>query len=331
MAASKGAADAWRPTLRDGLLLVALTLMWGVNWPMMKFSLREISPLWFRAFTMTGGALVLLVFFASRGVQFRVPRHQWAAIAWLAVPNILGWHGLSIMGLSGLPSGRASILGFTMPVWTVLVAVLLGEQTLHRRVWLSVVAATAAVGLLAAQELTALAGRPISVLWMQGAALCWATGTVLMRRSSLGLPTEAVTVWMMLLGSAVFWCIAPLVEPFPQWQQFSGPLWASLVYGVLLNYGYAQVIWFSMAKRLPPSASAFSIMAVPLVGTLSATVIVGEVPHATDWMAAVCVVVAIAAALMPVDPSSPGAAGHSPDASPNPSPDHSSDRSSHRS
>jgi drug/metabolite transporter (DMT)-like permease len=291
---------AWRPSGRDLLLLAALTLMWGVNWPMMKFSLRELSPLWFRAWTMSGGALMLLIYFNWRGVRLRVPRAQWAAIAWLALPNILGWHGLSIVGLSGLPSGRAAILGFTMPVWTVLVAILLGEQGLSRRVFISVVAATAAVGLLAAHELNALAGNPVAVLWMQGAAFCWALGTVLMRRSQLGLPTEAITVWMMLMGSVCFWVLAPLFEPFPDVSSLSAGLWWSLVYGVLLNYGYAQVIWFSMAKKLPPSASAFSIMAVPVVGTLSATFIVGEVPRATDWAAALCVMVAIAAALIPV-------------------------------
>ena len=295
---------AWRPTGRDLALLVALTLMWGVNWPMMKFSLRELSPLWFRALTMTGGALLLLAFFTWRGSDMRLPRSKWSAVAWLALPNIIGWHGMSIMGLSGLPSGRAAILGFTMPVWTVLVAILLGEQKMSSRVWISVVAATAAVGLLSAQELSALAGHPVGVLWMQGAALCWATGTVLMRRSNLGLPTEAVTVWMMLMGSVVFWIVAPLREPFPDVASWSLGLWASLGYGVVLNYGYAQVIWFSMAKQLPPSASAFSIMAVPVVGTLSATLIVGEVPRPTDWIAAGCVVLAIASALIPRSQSS---------------------------
>lgn len=292
-------SNTWRPSGRDLLLLVALTLMWGINWPMMKFSLRELSPLWFRAWTMSGGALLLLAFFTWRGVDLRVPREKWWPVAWLALPNILGWHGLSIMGLSGLPSGRAAILGFTMPVWTVLVAVLLGEQRLSRRVFISVVAATAAVGLLSAQELSTLAGHPVGVLWMQGAAFCWALGTVLMRRSSLGLPTESVTVWMMLMGSVAFWIVAPLMEPFPDAGSFSAGLWWSLLYGVVLNYGYAQVIWFSMAKRLPPSASAFSIMAVPVVGTLGATVIVGEIPRATDWAAAACVMLAIAAALVP--------------------------------
>ncbi|MFY7941336.1 MAG: EamA/RhaT family transporter, partial [Burkholderiaceae bacterium] len=67
----------------------------------------------------------------------------------------------------------------------------------------------------------------------------------------------------------------------------------------VLNYGYAQVIWFGMARNLPPAASAFSVMAVPLVGTLSATLIVGEVPRTLDWVAAACIMVAIGSALIP--------------------------------
>jgi drug/metabolite transporter (DMT)-like permease len=278
---------------------VLLTLMWGVNWPMMKFSLRELSPLYFRAVTMSGGALCLLAFFAWRGVDMRLPSWREAGrVAWLALPNIVGWHFFSILGLKELASGRASILGFTMPVWTVLVGALLAHEKLHARVYVSVVAAVAAVALLSAHELASLAGRPIGVLWMQLAALSWAVGTLMMRRTQSALPTEAVTVWMMLLGAVFFWVVAPIAEPAPTWQ-FSGAMWASLAYGVFLNYGYAQIIWFGLARELPPSASAFSIMAVPVVGTLAATLIVGERPGWTDLVAIVCVSVAIACALQP--------------------------------
>ena len=45
-------------------------------------------------------------------------------------------------------------------------------------------------------------------------------------------------------------------------------MWVSLLYGVLINYGFAQLIWFGMARTLPPATSAMSIMAIPLVGTL---------------------------------------------------------------
>ena len=288
---------------RDLALLALLTLVWGVNWPMMKLALREITPLWFRAVTMAGGALALLVFFRARGVSMRLPRAEVGRVVWLALPNIVGWHFFSIIGLHELASGRAAILGFTMPVWTVLIGVLLAHERMTGRLWVAVVGAAAAVALLSAQELTQLAGRPIGVLWMQLAALCWALGILLMRRTRTTLSTEAVTVWMMLIGGAFFWCVAPWFEPLPAPTRFSSAMWGALLYGMLLNYGYAQVLWFGMARHLPPSASAFSVMAVPLVGTLSAAAIVGETPRPADWLAALAITVAIASALLPRPPT----------------------------
>jgi drug/metabolite transporter (DMT)-like permease len=279
--------------------LAALTLVWGANWPIMKFTLREITPLWFRAGTMLGGSLVLLLFYRLRGVSMALPRAEVGRVATLAVPNILCWHFFSIIGLTQLASGRAATLAFTMPIWTVLLGALLAHERLTRRALISAVTGAAAVLLLAAQELTQLAGKPIGVLWMQLAAVSWALGTLAVRRTQSTLASETITVWMMLMGSAAFLLAAWLFEPLPQPANFSPGMWRALAYGVLLNFGMAQVIWFGLARNLPPAASAFSIMAVPLVGTLSATFIVGEVPRTTDWLAALCIVAAVAAALLP--------------------------------
>ena len=49
--------------------LVGITLMWGINWPMMKYSLREMTPLYFRAATMSTGALWLFIFYRARGLR----------------------------------------------------------------------------------------------------------------------------------------------------------------------------------------------------------------------------------------------------------------------
>jgi drug/metabolite transporter (DMT)-like permease len=285
-------------TRRQAGLLVVLTLLWGINWPMMKFSLREITPLWFRAITMSGGVLTLAAFFAWRGTDLRLPRAEVPRVFGLALPNIIGWHLFSIVGLQALASGRAAILGFTMPVWTVLLAVLFAGERLTGRIVFGAVCALAAVGFLSAQELTALAGKPLGVLWMQLAALCWAGGTLLMRRSAVAMPTEAMTIWMMVFGALFFWIAAPLAEPVPDFAGFSAGLWWSLGYGVFLNFGYAQIIWFAMARDLPPTASAFSIMAVPLVGLIGAAAIVGEVPRGWDIAAAACIVLAIASAVL---------------------------------
>jgi drug/metabolite transporter (DMT)-like permease len=280
------------------LALVTLTLLWGVNWPMMKFSLRELSPLYFRAATMTAGALMLLAFYRARGTPMALPRAAWGPVAWLALPNILGWHLFSILGVQALASGRAATLGFTMPIWTVLLAVAFFGDKLSQRALISMLCAGMAVALLVAGELSSFSGRPLGIVWMQVAAVLWALGTILMRRTRLTLPTATITVWMMLMSSLGFWLLAAAFEPWPTWQ-FSPAMWAALAWGAVINYGVAQIIWFGMARALPPQASTFAIMAVPLLGTLSAIGINGEVPQALDLVAAGFIMLAIASALLP--------------------------------
>jgi len=292
------AAGARVISRRQLLALVALTLMWGINWPMMKFSLRELTPMYFRALTMSCGAAFLYGWYRARGLRMWPQGAEWRSVLVIGAPNMLGWHALSILGVKELASGRAAILGFTMPIWTVLLGVLALRERLTRRVAVAVLAAAAAIALLAAGELTALAGRPLGIVWMELAALCWAVGTLLIRRSTLTLPVETLTVWTMILAAACLWLIAAASEPWPAWQ-FSAAMWASLAYGAFINYGFAQTLWASLARQLPPATSAMSIMAIPLIGTLSATFIVGEWPHWQDYAAIGAVMLAIGAVLLP--------------------------------
>lgn len=280
------------------LTLIALTLMWGINWPMMKFSLRELSPLYFRALTMTAGSIFLYSWYRARGLRVLPQGSEWRSVVSLGIPNMLGWHTVSILGVKELASGRAAILGFTMPIWTVLLGALFLGERLTRRTLIAVMAVAVVIALLTSSEFTKLTGRPLGIVWMEIAAISWAIGTLMMRRARLTLPVETLTVWMMILTSACLWFIALASEPWPVWQ-FSGPMWISLVYGAFINYGFAQTLWTTLARHLPASTSAMSVMAIPLVGTLSATFIVGEWPHWQDYLAIVFVMAAIAAVLLP--------------------------------
>jgi drug/metabolite transporter (DMT)-like permease len=286
--------------------LVALTLMWGVNWPMMKLSLTGMTPLMFRAHTMTVGALWLWLFYRWRGVRMWPQGREWGQVALLGLPNILAWHVCSIMGITHLASGRAAVLGFTMPIWTVLISALITRAMPSRRTWAATACVAVAVALLLSHEVGQIAGRPAGVAWMVAGAMSWALGTVLARRTVTSLPVEALTVWMMLLSAACLWLLAASLEPWPSWN-FTAPVWWSLVYSVTLNFGFAQIIWFGLVRKLPPETSAMGIMAVPLIGTLSAAFIMGERPHWQDYVAIAFVMAAMAAVLYP-----PRAASGSP-------------------
>ncbi|MEZ5610925.1 MAG: DMT family transporter [Rhodocyclaceae bacterium] len=282
---------------RNLLGLAVLTLMWGINWPVMKLSLRELSPLYFRAITMSGGLLLLICWYRSRRVSLRMPTSALPQVLMLALPNILGWHALSIFGVQALASGRAAIVGFTMPIWVVIIGVLFFREKMTPRLWLATACSAAAVVLLLWHELDALTGRPVGVLWMLSAAFCWALGTLLLKRVSVPLSTEALTVWMIGLTVPLVWVLAVSLEPVPS-LDFSPTMWVVLVYGFAINYGIAQILWFSIARSVPPVASGLSIMFIPVIGLGSAMVLTGEQPFVEDYFAAALIVAALAATLL---------------------------------
>lgn len=283
---------------RKLLALALLTLFWGVNWPVMKLAMRELTPLYFRALTLSGGLLLLIAWYRSRGASLRVPPGQFGRVALLALPNILMWHGFSIFGVQALASGRAAILGFTMPIWTVLLGVLFFREKMNPRLWLATACAAAAVTLLLWHELGTISGRPAGTAWMLAAAAGWATGTLLLKRLPAAVPTEALTVWMLVLAVPVLWLLAVLTEPLPAFA-FSPAMWGVLAYSVVINAAAAQIIWFSIARSLPPVASGLSVMMIPVVGLGSAMWITGERPYPQDLAAAVLILFALGATLLP--------------------------------
>jgi len=56
------------------LLLVAITIFWGINWPIMKIAMTEIPVFTFRAIVLLGGGLCLFALCKAFGYPLTVPR-----------------------------------------------------------------------------------------------------------------------------------------------------------------------------------------------------------------------------------------------------------------
>lgn len=292
---------------KDLVLLVVLTLIWGVNWPVMKAGVRDFAPLSFRTLCMAGGALLLAAMARSQGLSLRVKREHWRELALLGLTNMVVWYVLSIWGVKLLSSGRAAILGYTMPVWTALVGWLFYRDRLDARTGLGVLAACAAIALLLGGELATLAGRPLGTLFMLGAAFAWAVGTQWMRRRTVPGSVIVLTFWMMLMSLATCTAIAWTVER-DQWVRWpNGVEWAAILYNVFLVFGAAQLLWFRLATILPPVASSLSVMLIPVVGLFSGMAMLGEQPTWHDWAALACVIGSIASVLWPARRDQPRA------------------------
>ncbi len=275
-------------TRKDLVLLALLILSWGLNWPVMKMSVRDFPPLTFRTLSMLGGLLVIWLAARMQGASMRIPPGKAMTVFKLAVPNMLVWHAFIIVGVKMLSSGRAAILGYTMPVWAVLSGLVFFGERINGRALLGIVLAMTGAGLLLSSEFAHIAGQPLGTVFALIAAAAWGLGTVLMKRTTLDMPTISLTFWMLAITTAVMAVLSVVLES-GRWHWPDATATAGIVYNAAIIFGFAHVVWFRLARLLPPVMSSLSVMLIPVLGTFSGAWLLGEVPQWQDYAAIVLV------------------------------------------
>ena len=97
-------------------VLAALTFAWGFNWTALKVALSEVPPWTFRSLCLGLGSAVLFAALRAGGQPLGVPKGQWGRLWILAFLNITCWNMLVAYGVAMIPSGRAAIIAYSMPV-----------------------------------------------------------------------------------------------------------------------------------------------------------------------------------------------------------------------
>ena len=282
----------------DVLLILLVTLAWGMNYPIMKYVVMQYPPTTFRAMTFMLGMLSLGLYALLKGESLVVPRGQRWLTFKLGLPNMVLWHVGLVYGLTLLNSGRAAIIGYTMPVWTLMASVLFYSEKLSARAVWAVASSITATLLLAQHEFSHFAGQPLGLLYTFGAAITWGIGNAMMKNSSLSISSVSLTFWSLVCGSVVF-CGFALSLEIPRWRWPNALECLAIVYGGCITFAVCYVAWFRVARKLSPVASGLSIMLVPVVGVFGGALSLGEDIAREDLWALGFILVAMALVLSP--------------------------------
>jgi drug/metabolite transporter (DMT)-like permease len=267
-------APAQGVTATTFILLGVLALVWGSAFPAIKVVLGEMPVLTFRALCLIAGALGVAALALSRGRSLAV---TWSQLGWLAVLgafNSLGWNIFTAYGLLYLPAGRAVIIGYTMPLWTVIAAALiLGERITFRKV-IGLLLGFAGLAVLIGPELAEMVKAPLGVALVLCAAISWAIGIVLLKWRDPQVPTTVLAAWQLGLASLPLIVAAAIVDDF-DWRM-SGEAWFALAFVVLGAMVAAHLLWFTIVRLLPASLASISTLLIPVVGVIVGALWLGE-------------------------------------------------------
>ena len=181
------------------IALVVLSLIWGINWSVMKSVLQYVGPMTFSAYRYIAATIILFIVLIIRRESL-APTPFWPTLS-IGLMQTAGFQAFVQWSLIGGGAGKMALIAYTMPFWVIPLAwMLLGEKPASRQ-WLFI--ALAACGLVLIFEPWRVQPALFSALIALAGGFCWAMGTVLSKKQfqTTGVSLLRLTAWQMAFGS----------------------------------------------------------------------------------------------------------------------------------
>ena len=280
----------------DWASALVVIVIWGLNFVVMKWGLATLSPLLLCALRFVAASVPLLLFVRPpRGVG-------WGLLAAYGLVQGVGQFGLLFTGMKlGMPAGMASVVLQTQAFITMLLAALLMGEQPQRWQWLGLCIAIGGLGMIGAAHGDGAAGMTLlGFAFTVGAAAMWAVSNLLTRGAARRGRYEPVSfiVWTSVFPVLPLALLSLWVDGADSVQrQLQGIGWRELgtvaylaVLSTLLGYG----LWTRLLQRHAASTVAPLSLLVPVIGLLSAMLLLGERPTGVQWLGTLAVLLGMA-------------------------------------
>jgi drug/metabolite transporter (DMT)-like permease len=254
------------------LALFVLSVTWGYTWVLAKQALAYAPPFAFAAERSVGGALALLLALRLMGRPLKLiaPGPTLA----IGLAQITGFMLFQTWALVEGGPGKTAVLIFTMPIWTLIFAwPILGER-IRGKQWLAAVSTL--IGLMLIIEPWSMHSSLFSKFLGLMAALCWAIGTILIKRlrSRQQVDLLVLTTWQMLLGAVPLVLLALIIpERATDWSiSYIG----LLAFMSVISTAMCWWLWITILDRVPAWEASLSVLGTPVVAIVSSRLMLGE-------------------------------------------------------
>jgi drug/metabolite transporter (DMT)-like permease len=283
-------------------MLVLLSIVWGISWPLMKIALIEIPPFSMRTASAFFGAVTLIALTLILRHNFHIPTFKaWVHVVVASLLNVVGFSIFSAFAQISAATSRVTILAYTMPIWAALMArPILGERLTTSRT-LALVLCVAGLTILIFPLATR--GIPLGLMFALATGVSWAAGTVYLKWARIGADPMGVASWQLIVSFFVLGLFVPIFEG---WSLHLSGASAAALFGLFFTgaagMGLAYGLWFDIVRRLPMMTASLGVLSVPVVGVIGSVLILGDRPTLSDVAGFVLIFAASACVLLAPQP-----------------------------
>lgn len=260
------------------LCFLAIYLIWGSTYLAIRYAVETIPPLYTAGIRhLTAGSILFLWCLAKR---LRPTWPQIRASLIIGIFFFLVGHGSLHWAEQKVPSGLASLLIASEPIWVFLLSAAAAKQWHWNSTLLAgILLGLGGVGLLMGRSaLTSVPGLFLSSLAVVISALSWSAGVVYGRRSHLSGHPLLLSALSLLAGSLQLLLVGTIAGEYRgfSFAEVSLRSWLSLGYLIVFGSVVAFTAYNWLMEHYSPTLVATHTYINPIVAVLLGWLLAGE-------------------------------------------------------
>lgn len=260
------------------LSLVAMAVIWGVNFSVVKYGTQVMAPLAYNTLRMLLATVVLFAIAYARPGRRPEPADR-RQLMLLGVLGHCVYQVLFVQGLALTRAGTASLVVAASPAVVALVARLSGHERLPSKAVAGIALSIAGVVLVLGGSITADGtSHLLGDLMILGAVVAWAFYTTALVPLTQRVAPVQVAAWTLVGGVIPLAALATPALLRTEWAAIAPLTWGAIAYSGLLAMVVAYLMWYRGVREIGPTRTAMFANLQPIVAVLVAWALLSEVP-----------------------------------------------------
>ncbi|MET4745928.1 DMT family transporter [Bradyrhizobium sp. RT11b] len=282
---------------RDWSLLAVLSVLWGGSFFFNGAALRELPPLTLVFLRVALGAAILLPLLRMQGIGLPKGMAGWKPFVAIGLLNNVIPFSLIVLGQTFIPSGLASILNATTPLFTVMVMAAAGEEALQMRRVAGVALGLAGGIILRGWGIETRPGQGLGILLCLGGAFSYGFAALAARRLLKDAPPLGTATFQLMASTVMMAVVAGAMEQ-PWHLSMPGlTTWLAVLGLAALSTALAYIVFFQIIRRSGATNVMLVTLLIPVTAILLGWLVLGEPISAREIAGAIV----IGSALLVID------------------------------
>jgi drug/metabolite transporter (DMT)-like permease len=272
-------ANDVRIDARDWSLLGLLSVLWGGSFFFNGVVLRELPPLTLVLLRVALAAIILLPLLWVYRIQFPRGFSGWKPFFAMGLLNNVLPFSLIVAGQTTIPSGLASILNATTPLFTVVVMAAAGEEKLQARRIAGVIVGLIGVVILRGWNFGGegfWSGQGIGILLCLAGAFSYGLAALVARRLLSNSPPLGTATFQLLASSVMMSVVAGVVERPWLLRMPDVMTWLAVFGLAALSTALAYIVFFQILRRSGATNVMLVTLLIPVTAIVLGYLVLGE-------------------------------------------------------